>query len=200
MVTGTVDRKVVGLLPGGGKLYRSELPEPGTRRWTIARKRVLVQAINTGLLSLDEARETYGLDTRELSEWRRDVLREPARLPNPEMDDVQRLVIGGMVIDRQDRKARVRGQEIELTEQEWTLLEFMAMRVDLMCSKPMILEHFYGDRENWRPQKIIDVLICRLRAKLFDATGEPDRIVTVWGRGFLLSSQEEQYAKAVGHH
>ena len=193
-------RKVVGLLPGGSKLYRSELPEPGTRRWTVARKRVLVQAIHSGLISLDEARDVYGLDSREYSEWRRDVMREPARIPVPEVDDAMRLVIGGMVIDREDRSVRVRGQDIELTEQEFSLLEFLAMRVDMMCSKSMILEHFYGTRENWRPQKIIDVLICRLRSKLFDATGEPDRIVTVWGRGFMLSSHDEKMSRVIGQH
>lgn len=56
-------------LPDGSVLTRADLPAPTTRRWVASRKAVVVKAVAYGLLSRDEAKETYGLSDDELNEW-----------------------------------------------------------------------------------------------------------------------------------
>lgn len=65
-------RKIPGprivTLPDGTILSQADLPQGG-ERWVARRKAVVVQAIEHGLLSHDEALERYGLTDEELSGW-----------------------------------------------------------------------------------------------------------------------------------
>jgi len=56
-------------LPDGTVMTRADLPSAETRRWVASRKACVVKALAYGLLSRDEAKETYGLSDEELSEW-----------------------------------------------------------------------------------------------------------------------------------
>ena len=49
-----------------------ELPDPNTRRWTVQRKAAVVQAVRTGLLTVEQAAERYRLSPEELRAWERD--------------------------------------------------------------------------------------------------------------------------------
>lgn len=62
-------------LPDGSMMTRADLPEPGTRRWVASRKAAVVRAVEAGLLSRDEALETYGLSEEEYTGWARAVSR-----------------------------------------------------------------------------------------------------------------------------
>ena len=53
------------------------LPAPDCR-FSYSRKQQIAQAIRSGLISLGEAREYYGLSTQELLQWHREAER---RLP-----------------------------------------------------------------------------------------------------------------------
>ena len=53
----------------GGSISRSELPDPGTRRWVASRKAIVVKAVQSGLLSEEEACEMYALSPEELDGW-----------------------------------------------------------------------------------------------------------------------------------
>jgi hypothetical protein len=48
-----------------------ELPPPETKRWVIRRKAVVVAAVRSGLLSLEEACERYKLSIEEFLSWQR---------------------------------------------------------------------------------------------------------------------------------
>ena len=56
-------------LPDGTVMTRADLPGPETRRWVASRKATVVKAVGYGLLTRDEAKETYGLSDDELGEW-----------------------------------------------------------------------------------------------------------------------------------
>jgi hypothetical protein len=60
-------------LPDGTIMTRADLPEPGTRRWVASRKAAVVRAVDHGLISEPEARETWDLSSEELAAWRRAV-------------------------------------------------------------------------------------------------------------------------------
>ena len=48
-----------------------ELPPPDTKRWVIRRKAVVVAAVRSGLLSLEEACARYKLSIEEFLSWQR---------------------------------------------------------------------------------------------------------------------------------
>jgi hypothetical protein len=53
----------------------AELPSPETKRWVVWRKAVVVQAVRTGLISLQEACRRYNLSLEEFLAWQRAIER-----------------------------------------------------------------------------------------------------------------------------
>ena len=64
--------------PASAMPARENLPPPNTSRWVIGRKAAVVTAVNTGILSVSEACQRYGLSLEELASWQRAVEREGA--------------------------------------------------------------------------------------------------------------------------
>ena len=66
-------RKVDGprsvTLHDGTIISRADLPPASTRRWVASRKAVVVQAVEHGLLPLEEALERYALSEEEFASW-----------------------------------------------------------------------------------------------------------------------------------
>ena len=52
-----------------------ELPEPSTKRWVPRRKAQVVAAVQSGILSLDEACDRYALTVEEFLAWQRAINR-----------------------------------------------------------------------------------------------------------------------------
>jgi len=46
-----------------------ELPSPNTKRWVIRRKAAVVDAVKSGMLTLEQACERYKLSTEEFFTW-----------------------------------------------------------------------------------------------------------------------------------
>ena len=61
-------------LPDGTILSRGDLPPKSTRRWVIRRQVTVVLAVTAGLLSLEEACETYDLSEEEYHSWQTAML------------------------------------------------------------------------------------------------------------------------------
>ena len=47
------------------------MPPPETKRWVIRRKAIVVSAVRSGILSLEEACERYKLSLEEFLSWQR---------------------------------------------------------------------------------------------------------------------------------
>ena len=62
-------------LPDGSPMTRADLPTPDTRRWVASRKARVVQAIDAGLITGEEALSLYDLSQEELDGWREAVAR-----------------------------------------------------------------------------------------------------------------------------
>jgi hypothetical protein len=56
------------------KRSQTELPPPNTR-WTFGRKGAVLDAIRRGALTVEQARERYGLSLEELDAWQCDFER-----------------------------------------------------------------------------------------------------------------------------
>lgn len=56
-------------LPDGTVMTRADLPDAGTRRWVASRKAAVVRAVNGGLITREEALESYDISNEELDAW-----------------------------------------------------------------------------------------------------------------------------------
>lgn len=56
-------------LDDGTIMTRADLPDPKTRRWVASRKAAVVRAVESELISRDEALKIYGLSDEELDSW-----------------------------------------------------------------------------------------------------------------------------------
>jgi two-component system cell cycle response regulator CtrA len=88
-------------------------------------------------------------------------------------------------VNLDNRTVEVDAKTVHLTSKEYAILELLSMRKGTVLTKEMFLNHLYGSIDE--PElKIIDVFICKLRKKLYDASGGRNYIETVWGRGYML--------------
>ncbi|CAG35329.1 response regulator [Desulfotalea psychrophila] len=97
-----------------------------------------------------------------------------------------RLSIGPLEMDLLRQQVCRDGGQIELPAKEYALLLYMAENAGTALSKTSILEKVYG--YNFDPQtNVVDVLVCRLRAKIDKGFGQ-QLIQTIRGVGYVLRS------------
>jgi two-component system cell cycle response regulator CtrA len=93
-------------------------------------------------------------------------------------------------INLDSRSVEVDNKVVHLTSKEYAILELLAMRKGAVITKEMFLNHLYGGMDE--PElKIIDVFVCKLRRKLYEASGGKNYIETVWGRGYMLREYDD---------
>ena len=101
------------------------------------------------------------------------------------------ITIGLLRINLDGRQVHVNDRAVHLTGKEYEMLELMAFRRGMVLTKEAFLNHMYGGMDE-PEMKIIDVFICKLRKKLADA-GAPSLIQTVWGRGYTIREDSDNY-------
>jgi DNA-binding response OmpR family regulator len=93
-------------------------------------------------------------------------------------------VVGDLTVNPDSREVRRGEREIELTNREFELLEYLAHNQKLVVSRERLLEEVWGydptDETN-----TIDVFISNLRRKL-EADGEERLLHTKRGAGYVL--------------
>ncbi len=91
---------------------------------------------------------------------------------------------GDIEINLLSRVVKIKDQEIDLLQREYTLLEYFMKKPNQVITRSMLLENVWD--YNFDPQtNIIDVHISRLRKKL-EPFVEKQPIVTVRGAGYML--------------
>lgn len=93
--------------------------------------------------------------------------------------------LGGLVLDRDRRGARLAGEELALTRLEFDILWLFVSDPDRVHSRERILSHAWGADAD-PMTNVVDVYMARLRKKL-SALGAP-RLVTVRGVGYRLET------------
>ena len=71
----TVDSFANEREPAGLSPLSHELPSADTKRWVVRRKAVVVQAVRSGSISLQEACRRYNLSVEEFLAWQRAIER-----------------------------------------------------------------------------------------------------------------------------
>jgi DNA-binding response OmpR family regulator len=117
---------------------------------------------------------------RELSARVRSVLR---RSGTPEHSTAT-LEFDGLVIDGRTRDVLVDGEHVDMPPMEFDLLSFLASSPRQVFSRGQILDHVWGSSTDWQDPSTVTVHIRRLRQKIEQDPDDPERILTVWGRGY----------------
>lgn len=102
------------------------------------------------------------------------------------------IVIGDLALDTRLRRVTRGGQEVILTDREYTLLEALATRPGQILSREFIQEQVWQDEESL--SNTVDVHLGLLRRKI-DIGNTPRLIQTVYGQGYLLKPPSEERAR-----
>lgn len=105
------------------------------------------------------------------AEWRRS-----------EYTDVEHLKLGPLVIDCAAHEVAVDGRQVQLTHQEFALLEFLARNRGRVFSRQQLLERVWGV-DYYGGSRTVDIHVRRLRMKLASAA-KP--LETVRGVGYKM--------------
>ena len=97
------------------------------------------------------------------------------------------LEVDGLHIDPVSREVAVDGNQIELTPREFDLLHFFARHPGKVYSRLDLLNHVWGYRHDGY-EHTVNTHINRLRTKVESDSGNPRRILTVWGRGYKFAA------------
>ena len=93
------------------------------------------------------------------------------------------VAVADLEVDLGRRRVLRRGDVVDLTGREWSILAYLAARRGDVVTRTEIGEHVI-DRTFEAASNAIDVSICGLRAKL----GKPELIQTVRGLGYRLDA------------
>ncbi|WP_419148436.1 response regulator [Pseudoalteromonas 'SMAR'] len=105
----------------------------------------------------------------------------PAETPNT----AHQIKVGQLSIDTQARRVCVGEQAVTVSSAEYLLLQFLASHAGEVVSRDAVFKATKG-REYDGLDRSVDVLISALRKKFGDDPQNPDKIKTVWGKGYLL--------------
>lgn len=95
------------------------------------------------------------------------------------------LVFGTLSINLRAHEVRLGSEVIDFTTQEFELLHFLARNAGKVLSRDDIFNNIRGIEYDGL-DRTVDVRISRLRKKLQDNPNQPQRIKTVWGKGYLF--------------
>jgi two-component system response regulator RegX3 len=107
----------------------------------------------------------------------------PARPPEP-------VSVGELEVDPASRRARLRGEELQLSRKEFDLLAELVAQAGRVVTREDLMSRVWD--ENWfGSTKTLDVHVRWLRQKLDDAPDDPRYLHTVRGVGFRFTAPEE---------
>ena len=97
--------------------------------------------------------------------------------------DAGSLDLGQLFINPLTRDATLQGQRLDLTPREFDLLYFFARHPGKVFSRMDLLNQVWGYQHDGY-EHTVNTHINRLRLKVEADPSEPQRILTVWGRGY----------------
>jgi len=127
---------------------------------------------------------TKPFSMRELLARVRAMLRR-ARIAGAKPPEEAKVNIGNLEIDAPRRRATLGGLNLDLTQKEFDLLDFMTRNRGLVFSREQLLERVWG-YDYTGGTRTVDVHIRWLREKIETNPAKPERLITVRGVGYKL--------------
>lgn len=129
---------------------------------------------------------TKPFDTEELLARLEAVLRRSSRGGNAaEKSDKKTLRYKDLVMELEDFKVTVAGEEIKLTRREFLILELLMENPGKVFTKSNIYESVWNE-EFFGEDNAVNVHISNIRQKIAKINKEENYIETVWGIGFKM--------------
>jgi two-component system, OmpR family, response regulator len=97
----------------------------------------------------------------------------PVQVHNVELDPARRAV-------------RVRGQSVDVTRQEFSLLYVLASHPGIVFTRERLLSKVWQE-QSFVTGRSVDTLVKRLRKKIESDPADPKLIITVWGDGYKFA-------------
>ena len=94
-----------------------------------------------------------------------------------------KIISGPFSLNVKSRTLAKNGENIELTQVEFQLMEMFFKNPNAALARSDILKRVWGDNY-FGDEKIVDVNVRRLRMKLEDDPSKPRFLMTVWGFGY----------------
>ena len=101
------------------------------------------------------------------------------------------IVVQDLEIDPARQRVRVRGQDVDLTAQEFRLVQVLASHPGIVFSREALLARVWPDHTHVTPRSV-DTLVKRVRRRIEDNAAEPRYILTVWGSGYRFADTERR--------
>ena len=95
---------------------------------------------------------------------------------------------GDLRLNTVTRRVFVNGQEVELKNREYELLQFLMLHPDMVLSREELYEKIWG-LEAMGDNATVAVHINRIREKIEPDPSHPRYIQTVWGAGYRFKGQ-----------
>ncbi len=90
---------------------------------------------------------------------------------------------GPFLLNLKSRTVAKNGENIDLTQVEYQILEYFMNNKNTALDRSSILNHIWGDNY-FGDDKIVDVNIRRIRMKIEEEPSNPQYILTIWGYGY----------------
>ena len=130
----------------------------------------------------DYVTKPFGI--REFMARVRAVLRRAAGgLIEPERTSTGIVMSADVTLDPDRRQARVRGDFVELTKQEFDVLYLLASRRGIVFSREALIAKVWGG-DTYVTARTVDSVVSRLRRKIERDPNDPEMILTAWGVGY----------------
>jgi DNA-binding response OmpR family regulator len=118
-----------------------------------------------------------------------DSLYRRVGLNTAKAENTTEITIGDFTLDLRRRTLTRGGQNIELTQVEFQIMEYFFTNPDTALGRGDILVKVWGEAY-YGEEKIVDVNIRRLRMKIEEDPSRPKNLVTVWGMGYKWDTAE----------
>lgn len=132
---------------------------------------------------------TKPFNMRELVARVRAVLRRSST--GWEEEDVDRLEVGGIILDRARHEVIVEGEVVEMPLMEYRLLELFMKNPGKALARDYLLGKAWGG-DFYGQTKTLDVHIRRLREKIEKDPAHPRHIITVRGVGYRFEAGDQR--------
>ena len=103
----------------------------------------------------------------------------------PQQDE-DRIVNGGLILDKKQRLIEVEGEEVRLTATEYKILELLMEHPGQVFSAEQIYENVWQETATYGVENTVMVHIRHIREKIEIDTKKPRYVKVVWGIGYKM--------------